>query len=66
MALGRGDWTVAAGLLGEAFGHGDRMAEVQRLSPPLWGLAERVLIAHLVKLAREQRAIDHGDGRWSA
>ena len=40
LALGRGDWTVAAGLLGEAFGHGDRMAEVQRLSPPLWGLAE--------------------------
>ena len=40
LALGRGDWTVAAGLLGEAFGHGDRMAELQRLSPPLWGLAE--------------------------
>ena len=40
LALGRGDWTLAAGLLGEAFGHGDRMAEVQRLSPPLWGLAE--------------------------
>ena len=40
LALGRGDWTLAADLLGEAFGHGDRMAEVQRLSPPLWGLAE--------------------------
>jgi DNA-binding CsgD family transcriptional regulator/tetratricopeptide (TPR) repeat protein len=40
LALGRGDWTLAAGLLGEAFGHGDRMAELQRLSPPLWGLAE--------------------------
>ena len=40
LALGRGDWTVAADLLGEAFGQGDRMAELQRLSPPLWGLAE--------------------------
>jgi DNA-binding CsgD family transcriptional regulator len=40
VAMGRGDWTLATDLLGEAFGHGDRMAEVQRLSPPLWGLAE--------------------------
>jgi len=31
----------------------------------LWGLAERSLLAHLVKLAREQRAVDVGDGRWS-
>jgi DNA-binding CsgD family transcriptional regulator len=40
LAMGRGDWTLATDLLGEAFGHGDRMAEVQRFSPPLWGLAE--------------------------
>ena len=40
LAMGRGDWTLATDLLGEAFGHGDRMAVVQRLSPPLWGLAE--------------------------
>ena len=40
LALGRGDWALATDLLGEAFGQGDRMAEVQRLSPPLWGLAE--------------------------
>ena len=40
LAMGRGDWTLATDLLGEAFGHGDRMAELQRLSPPLWGLAE--------------------------
>jgi DNA-binding CsgD family transcriptional regulator/tetratricopeptide (TPR) repeat protein len=40
LAMGRGDWAVATALLEEAFGHGDRMAEVQRLSPPLWGLAE--------------------------
>jgi endoribonuclease LACTB2 len=31
----------------------------------LWGLAERSLLAHLVKLARERRARDAGDGRWS-
>src|SRR5438034_821968 len=35
-----GGGTVDGDLLGEAFGHGDRMAELQRLSPPLWGLAE--------------------------
>jgi glyoxylase-like metal-dependent hydrolase (beta-lactamase superfamily II) len=31
----------------------------------LWGLAERSLLAHLIKLARERRARDAGDGRWS-
>ncbi len=31
----------------------------------LWGLAERSLISHLVKLAREHRCVDGGDGRWS-
>jgi DNA-binding CsgD family transcriptional regulator len=40
LAMGRGDWALANDLLGEAFGQGDRMAELQRLSPPLWGLAE--------------------------
>lgn len=43
------------------------VAEAYRDTPrALWGLAERSLLAHLVKLAREHRAIDHGDGRWSA
>ena len=40
LAMGRGDWALATDLLGEAFDQGDRMAELQRLSPPLWGLAE--------------------------
>jgi ribonuclease/clavin/mitogillin len=31
----------------------------------LWGLAERSMLAHLIKLARERRATDGGDGRWS-
>jgi glyoxylase-like metal-dependent hydrolase (beta-lactamase superfamily II) len=31
----------------------------------LWPLAERSLLAHLVKLAREQRAVAADDGRWS-
>ncbi|HZJ67838.1 MAG TPA: MBL fold metallo-hydrolase [Kofleriaceae bacterium] len=43
------------------------VAEAYRDTPrALWGLAERSLLAHLVKLAREQRATDCGDGRWSA
>jgi ribonuclease/clavin/mitogillin len=32
----------------------------------LWGLAERSLLAHLVKLVRERRAVDRGDGSWSS
>jgi len=43
------------------------VAEAYRDTPRvLWPLAERSLLAHLVKLAREQRAVDRGDGRWSA
>jgi DNA-binding CsgD family transcriptional regulator len=40
LAMGRGDWSVAGNLLREALATGERMAELQRLSPPLWGLAE--------------------------
>ena len=40
LAMGRGDWETAAGPLREAFAQGEQMAELQRLSPPLWGLAE--------------------------
>jgi DNA-binding CsgD family transcriptional regulator/tetratricopeptide (TPR) repeat protein len=40
LALGRGDLTGAAELLQEALTLGERMAELQRFSPPLWGLAE--------------------------
>ena len=40
LALGRGDWDTATSLLADALTLGDRMAELQRLSPPLWGLAE--------------------------
>src|SRR5690348_13144898 len=40
LAMGRGDWEAADGLLREALATGERMAELQRLSPPLWGLAE--------------------------
>ena len=42
------------------------VAEVYSDTPrALWALAERSLLAHLIKLAREQRATDAGDGRWS-
>jgi DNA-binding CsgD family transcriptional regulator/tetratricopeptide (TPR) repeat protein len=40
LAMGRGDWSAADKLLREALAAGERMAELQRLSPPLWGLAE--------------------------
>ncbi len=40
LAMGRGDWKAAADPLREALAEGERMAELQRLSPPLWGLAE--------------------------
>src|SRR5205814_1987838 len=40
LAVGRGDWDAAGKLLQEALAAGERMAELQRLSPPLWGLAE--------------------------
>jgi DNA-binding CsgD family transcriptional regulator len=40
LAMGRGDWGAAGQLLAEALAAGERMAELQRLSPPLWGLAE--------------------------
>ncbi len=34
--------------------------------PPLWGLAERSLRAHLDKLVHEERAREVSPGRWSA
>ena len=40
LAMGRGDWDSADSLLRRALAQGEQMAELQRLSPPLWGLAE--------------------------
>jgi DNA-binding CsgD family transcriptional regulator len=40
LAMGRGDWEAADTLLREALAAGEQMAELNRLSPPLWGLAE--------------------------
>ena len=45
-----------AELVAEAYGDTPRA---------LWPLAERSLLAHQIKLVREQRARDAGDGRWS-
>jgi DNA-binding CsgD family transcriptional regulator/tetratricopeptide (TPR) repeat protein len=42
LAMGRADWDTAARLLQDALTEGEQMAELQRLSPPLWGLAEAV------------------------
>lgn len=44
VALGRGDWSGAAPLLEEALALGESMGELQRVSPPLWGLAEAALL----------------------
>ncbi|HEU4729535.1 MAG TPA: MBL fold metallo-hydrolase [Kofleriaceae bacterium] len=45
---------------------GELVAEAYSDTPrALWPLAERSLLAHLLKLAGEQRASDAGDGRWS-
>ena len=45
VALGRGDLDTARGHLDEALKLGERMRELQRLSPALWGLAEVALAA---------------------
>jgi tetratricopeptide (TPR) repeat protein len=44
LAMGRGDWPRAGELLGDALRQGEAMAELQRLSPALWGLAETALL----------------------
>jgi DNA-binding CsgD family transcriptional regulator/tetratricopeptide (TPR) repeat protein len=45
LALGRGDFGTARIQLGEAREIGERMHELQRLVPALWGLAETELLA---------------------
>ncbi|MGH8889899.1 MAG: helix-turn-helix transcriptional regulator [Acidothermaceae bacterium] len=40
LAMGRADWGKATELLTAALDEGESMNELQRLSPPLWGLAE--------------------------
>src|SRR6202043_2855782 len=39
LAMGHGDWNAASDLLREVLAEGEQMGELQRLSPPLWGLA---------------------------
>jgi glyoxylase-like metal-dependent hydrolase (beta-lactamase superfamily II) len=57
---------VAAALRDQPRSLAELVAEAYCDTPRmLWGLAERSLLAHLIKLAREQRATDVGDGRWS-
>jgi DNA-binding CsgD family transcriptional regulator len=43
VAVGRGEWPDAQAVLEEARELGQRMAELQRLAPALWGLAELAL-----------------------
>ncbi len=57
---------VVAALRDEPRSLAELVAETYSDTPrALWVLAERSLLAHLVKLARERRAADVGDGRWS-
>jgi DNA-binding CsgD family transcriptional regulator len=44
LAMGRGDWARATALLDEALDEGEDMGELQRISPPLWGLAETAVL----------------------
>ncbi|HVM25165.1 MAG TPA: AAA family ATPase [Candidatus Limnocylindrales bacterium] len=53
VAMGRGDPAVAERHLGEAREVGERMGELQRLSPAIWGLAETALVSGRTALALE-------------
>jgi DNA-binding CsgD family transcriptional regulator/tetratricopeptide (TPR) repeat protein len=53
-ALGRGDLDTARGHLDEALDLGERMRELQRLSPALWGLAEVALATDDAAAAAER------------
>ncbi|MBW3613477.1 MAG: AAA family ATPase, partial [Chloroflexi bacterium] len=44
LGMGRGDVTSAERWLGEARAEGERMGELQRYSPAVWGLAELALL----------------------
>jgi len=44
VALGRGAWDRAEDALQDALAAGERMGELQRMSPALWGLAEAALL----------------------
>jgi DNA-binding CsgD family transcriptional regulator len=44
LAMGRGDDAGATALLDEALAAAEPMGELQRISPPLWGLAEAALL----------------------
>jgi DNA-binding CsgD family transcriptional regulator/tetratricopeptide (TPR) repeat protein len=52
LALGRGDWPHAREALQEARSIGERMHELQRISPALWGLAEMALLRGELATAR--------------
>jgi DNA-binding CsgD family transcriptional regulator/tetratricopeptide (TPR) repeat protein len=54
VAMGRGDFVVATEYLTEALELGERMRELQRISPPLWGLAEVALLGDEYDVAIER------------
>lgn len=44
LAMGRADWPRATQLLTSSLADGESMSELQRISPPLWGLAETAFL----------------------
>jgi DNA-binding CsgD family transcriptional regulator/tetratricopeptide (TPR) repeat protein len=64
LAMGRGAWDRAEALLGDALRLGEGMAELQRLSPALWGLAETALLRG--ELDAAVALCDRGHGASSA
>ena len=51
VAMSRGEWASAVALLSSALALGESMAELQRVSPPLWGLAETALLCEQFETA---------------
>jgi DNA-binding CsgD family transcriptional regulator/DNA-binding Lrp family transcriptional regulator len=54
LELGRGDWAKATDRLEEAYSLGEAMHELQRVSPPLWGLCELALLQGDAELALDR------------
>lgn len=52
LQLGRGNWERAEAALRDALAAGERMRELQRISPALWGLAEVALLRGDARAAR--------------
>jgi DNA-binding CsgD family transcriptional regulator len=64
VAFGRGDREPAEAALEEALGYGQRIGELQRIAPPIWGLAELALVSG--DAARAVEMTERGENAESA